>query len=341
MRYLVTGGAGFIGSHLVDALVSAQQDVIVLDDLSTGSESNLGGVPPGAIRLVHGSVLDGVTVDELVAQADVVIHLAAAVGVRLIVTRPLESFISNIKGAENVLDSAHGHGRKVLLASTSEIYGKSTEAPFREDGDRTLGHPRVWRWAYSTAKSVDEILAHGYSQERGLATVVVRLFNTVGPRQTGSYGMVLPTLVSQALAGEPLTVYGDGTQTRCFCHVKDVVAALMTLAVDPRAEGEVFNVGSTEEVTILELAKRVIEMTGSSSKIVLVPYEEAYAEGYEDMARRVPDISKIGDLIGWRPRRTLDETISDVIEGAPAAAGEPVRAGTGATSGDTRSAWRT
>lgn len=335
----MTGGAGFIGSHLVEALIAMEKDVTVLDDLSTGAESNLAGLPAGTVRMVNGSVLDAVAVDGLIAEADVVVHLAAAVGVRLIATRPLESFMNNVKGAENVLESAHRYRRKVVLASSSEIYGKSTDTPFREDGDRMLGHPRAWRWAYSTAKSVDEILAHGYSQEKDLPTVVVRLFNTVGPRQSGSYGMVLPTLVSQAVAGEPLTVYGDGRQTRCFCHVEDVVAALMTLATDPRAEGEVFNVGSTEEVTILELAERVLKMTASSSEIVLVPYEEVYTGGYEDMARRVPDISKIRSLIGWRPRRTLDETILDVVEGLSVAARPGLRRA-GARNVPTKSAWQ-
>jgi UDP-glucose 4-epimerase len=252
-------------------------------------------------------------VDELVSDVDVVVHLAAAVGVELIVQRPLRSLLTNIRGSETVLEAAHRYRRKVLLASTSEIYGKNVHGPFREDDDRVLGSNKVSRWAYSTSKAVDEVLAFAYYRERNLPTVVVRLFNTVGPRQTGAYGMVMPRLVAQALAGEPLTVFGDGRQTRCFCHVSDVVNALLALLEKPAAEGDVFNVGSTEEVTILELAESIIRETASSSTIRLVPYENAYEEGFEDMRRRVPDISKIREMVGWEPRRHLKQIIAEVV----------------------------
>jgi UDP-glucose 4-epimerase len=314
MRYLVTGGAGFIGSHLCDALVAEGNQVTVLDNLSTGRQENIELLRAEA-RLVHGSVLDELLVDEAVRESDVVVHLAAAVGVRLIVERPLHSFLTNVRGAEVVLEAAHRYRRKVLVASSSEVYGKNG-GPFREDDDRVLGSNAVSRWSYATSKAVDEILALAYHRERGLPAVVVRLFNCVGPRQSSAYGMVLPNLVEQALAGRPLTVHGDGLQTRCFCHVRDVVNALLRLIHDPRAEGEVFNVGSTEEVSILELARRVVSATGSGSPVRLVPYEEAYGEGYEDMRRRIPDISRVRALTGWEPRMSLDEIISEVIVAA-------------------------
>jgi nucleoside-diphosphate-sugar epimerase len=244
----------------------------------------------------------------------VVVHLAAAVGVKLIVERPLDSLITNIRGTEVVLDAVARARCKVLVTSTSEIYGKNADGPLREDADRILGSPFKARWSYSTAKAVDEILAHAYGRDRGLSVVVVRLFNCVGPRQTGAYGMVVPRFVRQALRGDDVTVYGDGRQRRCFCHVTDTVGALLTLLDNPGAEGEVFNVGSQEEVTIDELAAIVIDMTGSSSTIVHIPYDEAYERGFEDMPRRVPDISKIGRLTGWRPSRTLQQTLADVIE---------------------------
>ena len=312
MRYLVTGGAGFIGSHLVEALVARGDQVTVLDNLSTGGASNLAAVE-GRYRMVHGSVLDALLVDDLVAEADVVVHLAAAVGVRLIVEKPLHSLITNIRGSETVLEAAHRYRRKVLIASTSEIYGKNDKAPFREDDDRVLGSTKVNRWGYSTSKAVDEILAFAYYRERGLPTIVVRLFNTVGPRQSPAYGMVIPRFVDQALAGEPLTVYGDGGQSRCFCDVSDVVRAMVGLLEETAAIGDVFNVGSTEEVTIADLAHRVIEITGSSSDVKLIPYEEAWEQGFEDMRRRVPDIGKINDLLGWAPERSLDEIIENVV----------------------------
>jgi UDP-glucose 4-epimerase len=264
-------------------------------------------------NFVQGSVLDELVVDDAVRRSDVVVHLAAAVGVKLIVEQPLYSLTTNIKGAITVLEAAHRYRRKVMVASTSEIYGKNNSGPLNERSDRILGSPAVARWAYSTSKAVDEILAYAYHRERGLPTIVVRLFNTVGPRQSPAYGMVMPRLVHQALAGEPITVYGDGTQTRCFCHVNDVVQALVLLLDEPRAEGDVFNVGASEEVSIEELARRVVARTASSSPIVHVPYDVAYETGFEDMARRVPDTTKAELLTGWRATRNLNEILDDVI----------------------------
>jgi len=313
LRYLITGGAGFIGSHVTEALLTRGDDVTILDNLSTGAAANVAQVRD-QVRLVHGSVLDPLLVDELTEDSEVVVHLAAAVGVRLVVEKPLRSFITNIKGTENVLEAAHRYRRKVLIASTSEVYGKSQGAAFHEDDDRLIGSNQVSRWGYSTSKSVDEVLAFAYHRERALPMVIVRLFNTTGPRQTGAYGMVLPRFAQQALSNEPVTVYGDGEQSRCFCHVHDVVRALVDLLDTPSAEGDVFNVGSTEEVTMLELAERVIAAAGSSSEIQLVPYDVAYERGFEDMRRRVPDISKIERTIGWRPERELDQIIKEVLE---------------------------
>ncbi|HKA94252.1 MAG TPA: GDP-mannose 4,6-dehydratase [Acidimicrobiia bacterium] len=320
--FLITGGAGFIGSHLVEALLAGGEHVIAFDNLSTGKLDNLGAVwDHPRLRIVQGSVLDVQAVDEVVADADVIVHLAAAVGVRLIVERPLKSLVTNIRGSEIIYDRAERYGRKkIIAASTSEIYGKNTTAPLTETADRVLGSPAVARWAYSTSKAVDEILAYAYQKERGLPTVVVRLFNTVGPRQSPSYGMVIPRLVAQAVADRPLTVYGDGAQTRCFCHVRDVVDALLGLVDHPGAEGDVFNVGSSEEVSILELAERVKAAAGSASPIERIPYDQAYEAGFEDMLRRVPDTSKIRCLTGWAPTRTLDEILAETIAGvAPSA----------------------
>jgi UDP-glucose 4-epimerase len=314
---LVTGGAGFIGSHLVDALLARGDHVIALDNLSTGHLANLddaGGHPN--FRFVQGSVLDELMVDELVHESDVVIHLAAAVGVKLIVEQPLRSFTTNIRGSEIVLEAAHRYRRKTLVASTSEVYGKNNADGLTEDADRVLGPITVSRWAYSIAKSVDEILAYVYHRERGLPTIVVRLFNTVGPRQSPAYGMVIPRLVRQALAGTPLTVYGDGQQSRCFCHVADVVRGLMQLLDDERAIGEVFNIGSSEEITIADLAEKVRAMTGGESTIDLIPYEQAYDVGFEDMRRRVPDTAKIRAVTGWTPTRGLDDVLRETIDEA-------------------------
>jgi UDP-glucose 4-epimerase len=323
MRYLITGGAGFIGSHLSDLLLEQGHSVHVLDDLSTGSLENvahLDGHPDFACTI--GSVADERLVAELVADTDAVVHLAAAVGVRLVVERPVRAIETNVHCTEVVLAHADEQQKPVMVASTSEVYGKSEAVPFREDGDLQLGATSKARWAYACSKAIDEFLAMAYWRERRLPVTVVRLFNTVGPRQTGSYGMVVPRLVGQALAGEPLTVYGDGRQMRCFCHVADVVGGLSGLLREPRAAGNVFNIGSTEEVSIAELARRIIEHTGSSSEIVTIPYEEVYGAGFEDMFRRVPDIAKIKDWTGWSPSRSLGEIIGDVADDLRRAAGE-------------------
>jgi UDP-glucose 4-epimerase len=309
--YLITGGSGFVGSHLTDALLARGDAVMVLDNLSTGRLDNLRPHPD--LRFVQGSVLDELVVDELVHQCDVVVHLAAAVGVKLIVEQPLRCLTTNIRGSEIVIEAAHRYRKKTLITSTSEIYGKNSSGPLHEEADRILGSPAVVRWAYSTAKAVDEILANAYHRERGLPTIVVRLFNTVGPRQSAAYGMVIPRLVEQAITGRPLTVFGDGTQTRCFAHVADVVDALLRLLDHERAVGQTFNIGSAEEISILELAKLVIEHTGSTSAVDVIPYHEAYQRGFEDMTRRVPDTTKLRELTGWQPRRTLDEILTEVV----------------------------
>jgi UDP-glucose 4-epimerase len=324
MRCLVTGGAGFIGSHLCDLLISAGQTVHVLDDLSTGSLENVRHLEAREeFALTVGSVADERLVGELVGQADVVVHLAAAVGVRLVVESPVHAIETNVHCTEVVLAQADSHRKPVLIASTSEVYGKSAALPFTEDGDLQLGATDKSRWAYACSKAIDEFLAMAYWRERRLPITVARLFNTVGPRQTGSYGMVVPRLVSQALAGEQLSVYGDGLQTRCFCHVADVVRALAGLMNDERAYGNVFNVGATTEMTILELAQRVLSGTGSTSEIRLVPYEEAYGEGFEDMYRRVPDITKVRGLIGWSPELSIEDIITDVVAYQRSGSGAP------------------
>jgi UDP-glucose 4-epimerase len=316
--FLVTGGAGFIGSHLVDALLARGEHVVALDSLSTGRLSNLdqAGQHPN-FRFVQGSILDEMVVDELAHQCEVIVHLAAAVGVKLIVDQPLKSLTTNIRGSEIIVEAAHRYRRRLLLASTSEIYGKAS-GPLTEESDRVLGSNTVARWAYSTAKSVDEVLAYAYHKERGLPTTVVRLFNTVGARQSGAYGMVVPTLVRQALSGTPLTVFGDGNQARCFCHVGDVIDAMLRLLDDDRSIGEVFNVGSQEQVSILELAQRILATTGSNSDIRLIPYEEAYEEGFEDMRRGAPVTDKLAGLTGWRVTRVLDEILAEMVDEARA-----------------------
>jgi UDP-glucose 4-epimerase len=315
MRTLITGGAGFIGSHLADRLLAEGHTVFVLDDLSTGSFENIAHLKgrPG-FQYTIDSVINERALAEFVDQCDTVYHLAAAVGVRLIVEAPVRTIETNVHGTEVVLKQAAKKGKMVLIASTSEVYGKSTDVPFREDGDLALGATSRHRWAYACSKALDEFLALAYWREKKLPVVIVRLFNTVGPRQTGRYGMVVPTFVQQALAGDPITVYGDGAQTRCFTDVSDVVSALVSLPQEPRAVGGVFNVGNTEEVSIRRLAERVKALTGSPSPIANVPYDEAYEEGFEDMPRRVPDIGKIAALIGYRPRVALDETLRLVIE---------------------------
>lgn len=314
-RVLITGGAGFIGSHLAEAMLARGDLVTVFDDLSTGRLDNVQHLAdrPG-FTLRQGSVLDQEQVCRLVGSAELVIHLAAAVGVKRIIERPLESLIVNIRGTENVLDAAERSGAKVLLTSSSEVYGKNANGPLHEDADRILGSPFKARWSYSTAKVVDEVFAYTYWRERGVATIVVRLFNTVGPRQTGVYGMVIPRFVRQVLAGEDLTVFGTGGQRRCFCHVTDVVAALLALLDHPDAVGGVFNVGSQEEVSINRLAELVVEKMGSDSTIVHVPYEVAYEAGFEDMERRIPDTGRIEELTAWRPTRSLADILEDVID---------------------------
>lgn len=314
-KYLVTGGAGFIGSHLIDALLSREEEVVVLDSLSTGRLANLNfaGQHP-SMRFVQGSILDELIVDELVHECDVVVHLAAAVGVRIVVEQPLRSLITNLRGCEIVIEAAHRYRRTTLLASTSEVYGKAgTHGELSEDSDCVMGSPSVSRWAYALSKRMDEVLGYAYYHERGLPIVVARLFNTVGARQSPEYGMVVPRLVRQALAGEPLTIHGDGQQTRCFCHVSDAVEALMGLLNEPRAIGRVFNVGSREEISILDLAKRILKMTDSRSRLDFVPYSQVYGSGFEDMGRRVPDTARINQLIGWTTTRTLDQILSEVI----------------------------
>ena len=315
MRVLITGGAGFIGSHLAEALLARGDQVIVLDNLSTGRYDNIEhllGRPD--FEFVLGSILNADLVDDCVGRCDQVYHLAAAVGVDLIVQRPLESLVTNIRGSELVFEKAHKYGRKAMVTSTSEIYGKNDSDLLREDDDRILGSPLKSRWSYSEAKAIDEILAYTYWKQKGLPTVIVRLFNTIGPRQTGSYGMVIPRFVSQAIRSEPLTVYGDGSQTRCFCFVGDVVTGLTALMDHPEAEGRVFNIGGSDEISIADLAQRVINLTGSTSKIRYVPYEEAYEEGFEDMLRRVPDTARAHALVGFTQTVGLDEIILQVIE---------------------------
>jgi UDP-glucose 4-epimerase len=317
MRTLVTGGAGFIGSHLVDNLLALGHSVIALDNLSTGSHNNIQHhIHNPNFEFVLGSVLDPEIVEDAISRSDVVYHLAAAVGVRLIVERPLESLVTNIRGAETVLEMAHRHGRKVLVSSSSEIYGKSLDCPLKEDGDRLLGSPLVGRWSYSTSKAVDEVLAHAYWRTKGLPTVIARLFNTVGPRQSPNYGMVVPRFVRAALSNKNLQVFGSGMQTRCFGHVGDIVPALIALMDSKEAEGQAVNLGSTEEVTVGDLAQLVISLTGSRSKVQLVPYDEAYESDFEDMLRRVPDISKARKLIGFEPTTSLREIVQGMIDEA-------------------------
>lgn len=315
MKALITGGAGFIGSHLADLLLSRGDQVIVLDDLSTGRHANvehLLGRPD--FEFVLGSILNADLLDDCVARVDTVFHLAAAVGVQLIVEKPLESLATNIRGSELVFEKVHKHGARILVTSTSEIYGKNTSDRLREEDDRILGSPLKSRWSYSEAKAIEEILAYTYWRQKGVPAVIVRLFNTVGPRQTGHYGMVIPRFVNQALRGEAITVFGDGTQQRCFCYVGDIVNALAALIDHPEAHGQAINLGGSEEVSILELAERVIALTGSSSTVRLVPYDEAYEAGFEDMQRRVPDTTRANALVGFRPTATLDEIIAMVIE---------------------------
>ena len=311
---MITGGAGFIGSHLVDKILSEGSEVLVLDDLSTGKIKNIAHHENNKMfRFEKGTILDYDLVNSLVEKSDVVFHLAAAVGVNLIVGEPFKSLQTNITGSENVLKSCKENGKKVLVTSTSEIYGKNTSNELGEEDDRILGSPLKTRWSYSEAKAVEEILAHLYWKEFGLPTIIVRLFNTVGPRQVGDYGMVVPRFITKALSNQTIQVFGSGTQQRCFCHVSDVTNALFNLIKTPNAVGQVFNIGSKSETTIMDLALRIIELTNSSSDIELVDYSEAYESGFEDMMRRRPNISKIKNYINWEPTFGLDEIILDIV----------------------------
>jgi len=315
MRALITGGAGFIGSHLADHLLDRGDQVVLLDDLSTGRLANIEHLNDRSdAEFVLGSILNTELIDEVVSRVDAVFHLAAAVGVNLIVERPLESLMTNIRGTETVIEMAHKYDKRLLVMSTSEIYGKNTSDSLSEDDDRILGSPLKSRWSYSEAKAIDEILAYTYWREKGLETVIIRLFNTVGPRQTGSYGMVIPRFVGQALRNEPITIFGDGNQTRCFCHVGDVIEGLVALSEHPEAFGKVFNLGGGEEVSIKELAERVVELADSKSGLEFIPYDAAYEAGFEDMERRVPNTNRARQLVGFSPSTGLDDIIQSVID---------------------------
>ncbi|HEY0876053.1 MAG TPA: NAD-dependent epimerase/dehydratase family protein [Vicinamibacterales bacterium] len=315
MRVFITGGAGFVGSHLAEALLERGEEVSILDNLSTGSIDNIAHLKPHPrFRYTIDAVENEPLLAELVDRADVVVHLAAAVGVKLIVERPVHTIETNVHGTEVVLRHANKKNKLVLIASTSEVYGKSAAVPFREDADLVLGPTSKHRWAYACSKLIDEFLALAYWKERKLPVIIVRLFNTVGPRQTGQYGMVIPNFVRQALAGQPITVFGDGSQSRSFTYVGDVVRALIALIDEPKAVGQVFNIGNGAEITIGDLAEKVRTLTGSNSEIVRIPYDQAYESGFEDMPRRVPDISKVANLVGYAPTVHLDEILDRVIE---------------------------
>ena len=314
MHMLITGGAGFIGSHLAEALLARGHSVTAVDDLTTGRQGNIGDLAARPqFHFGYETITNETVMDRLASTADVIFHLAAAVGVELIVKDPVRTLETNIQGSEVVLRLARRYQRKVLLASTSEVYGKSAAVPFREDADRVMGPTVKSRWSYAESKAIDEFLSLAYHKQFGVPVVICRFFNTVGPRQTGTYGMVIPRFVQQALAGQPLTVYGTGEQTRCFCNVKDTVRAVVALAETPAAVGEIYNVGSQEEITMRALAERVLARTGSSAGIVSVPYDEAYEVGFEDMQRRVPSTEKVKAAIGWQPTIKLDETLDEVI----------------------------
>jgi UDP-glucose 4-epimerase len=314
MQMLITGGAGFIGSHLAEVLLAQGHSVTAVDDLSTGRFQNIAHLADQPnFQFVYESITNENVMDRLVSTSAVIFHLAAAVGVELIVKDPVRTLETNIQGSEVVLRLARRYRRKVLLASTSEVYGKNTQVPFREDADRVMGPTVKNRWSYAESKAIDEFLGLAYHKQFDVPVVICRFFNTVGPRQTGTYGMVIPRFVQQALAGQPLTVYGSGDQTRCFCNVKDTVRAVVALAAQPEAVGEIYNVGSQEEITMRALAERVLARTGSSAGIASIPYDQAYEVGFEDMLRRVPSIEKVNAAIGWQPTIKLDETLDEVI----------------------------
>lgn len=307
MKYLVTGGAGFIGSHLSDALVARGDSVTIVDNLSTGKNRLA-----DTTEFIEGSIFDHKLIEGLISKTDFVFHLAAAVGVFNIVNSPLESLMTNIKGTEIILELCNKYNKPILITSTSEVYGKNTLIPLNEESDRVLGSPLLSRWSYSEAKAVDESMAYFYYSEKKLPVRIVRLFNTVGPRQVGSYGMVIPRFVTAALANQPLQVFGSGEQIRCFCHVSDAVKALLLVGDSEKSIGQVFNIGNNQQISIIELAERVVEITGSKSKIVKVPYSQAYPAGFEDMQIRVPDISKINQFFGWKPRIELEQIVKDI-----------------------------
>ena len=315
MRILITGGAGFIGSHLTDRLVADGNQITILDNLATGRKENLSAhLGKSSVTFIEGSVLDLPLLDGLIKETEYVFHLAAAVGVFNIVNHPLDSLMTNIRGTENVLEYAHKYSKPVFVTSSSEVYGKNVSDSLRESDDRILGSPVTLRWSYSEAKAIDESLAYAYFVEKNLETRIVRFFNTVGPRQLGSYGMVVPRFVRAALSNEPITIYGSGEQTRCFGHVYDAVEAVIRIAFSPDTIGKVINIGNDFEISINDLAKRVISETGSKSTVVYVPYEEAYGDGFEDMERRVPNIELINKLVGWKPERDLSTMISDIAK---------------------------
>ncbi len=320
MKYLITGGAGFIGSHLADRLISNGHDVTVIDNLSTGKLSNINHLRDNPkFRIKVASVMDYHSLEQLVEDCDQIYHLAAAVGVKLIMENPVETIITNVQGTENILKLASYHDKKVLVASTSEVYGKLMEgnngvSKLREDGDWKLGPTSKRRWAYACSKAMDEFLSMAYFDEKKLSVVVARFFNTVGPRQTGTYGMVIPNFVQKALLNEPIQVHGDGEQTRCFTYVKDAVDAIVALMETPEAEGEVFNVGGEEEISMNELAKKVKELAGSDSEITNIPYEDVYGKGFEDMRRRTPDLTKIKERIDYKPTYTTEDILNNVIK---------------------------
>lgn len=315
MHYLITGGAGFIGSHLAENLLQQGHSVSIIDDLSTGSIRNVAGFRDHIrFRCVVNTILNKPVLAELVDQADVIFHLAAAVGVRLIVESPVRTIETNIKGTELVLECANQKQKKVIIASTSEVYGKSEKVPYSEEDDLVLGSTLKGRWSYACSKAIDEFLALAYNKEKDLPVIIVRLFNTVGPRQTGQYGMVIPTFVKQALLGQPITIFGDGQQSRCFCHVHDVVSVLVRLSNMPEVVAQILNVGADEEITMNELASLVKQLTGSPSPIIHIPYEQAYETGFEDMRRRVPEISRIRKLLNYQPAFGIRDILKDTIE---------------------------